>query len=79
MCQAIRRARELAGVEAGKEHEFRVDFVPESYGIDLKSEARPQADLYAENETQGLVKRSESSAKASHGKSKGWNVKEVHS
>lgn len=49
--QALARARELAGVETGKEHEFRVAFVRESYGIGLKSEARPQANVIVPDST----------------------------
>lgn len=47
----LARARELAGVEAGKEHEFRVASVRESYGIGLKSEARPEANVIVPDST----------------------------
>ncbi len=44
-------ARELAGVEEGKEHEFRAAFVQESYGIGVKSEARPEANVIVPDST----------------------------
>jgi hypothetical protein len=43
-------ARELAGVEEGKEHEFRAAFVRES-GIGVKSEARPEANVIVPDST----------------------------